>query len=90
VHPGPRTIGFKLADECENLVARYGATSLSTNVWYHVAGVYNADMRTLDVYLNGKPDDGFLLGTVTADSAPPESPSTSANEVIRTASTLLA
>jgi hypothetical protein len=62
---GPRTISFKLADECGNLMARYGATHLKTNVWYHVAGVYDADSRTINVYLNGEPDDGILTGTVT-------------------------
>jgi hypothetical protein len=30
-----------------------------------VAGVYNAEAQTLDVYLNGKLDNGFLLGSVT-------------------------
>ena len=65
VDRGPRTIGFKLADLCGNLMARYGATPLATNIWYHVAGVYNAEAQTLDVYLNGKLDNGFLLGSVT-------------------------
>jgi hypothetical protein len=62
---GPRTIGFKLTNACGNLMARYGATPLALNRWYHVAGVYNAGTRTLDVYLNGRPDNGFLLGSVT-------------------------
>ena len=46
-------------------MARYGAAPLSVNTWYHVAGVYDAEARTLDVYLNGKLDNGFLLGSVT-------------------------
>jgi len=62
---GPRTIGFKLTDACGGLMARYGATPLVVDTWYHVAGVYNAGARTLDVYLNGELDDGFLLGTVS-------------------------
>ena len=62
---GARTIGFKLTDADGELMARYGATPLVVNTWYHVAGVYNAEARTLDVYLNGELDDGFLLGTVT-------------------------
>jgi VanZ family protein len=65
VDRGPRTIGFKLADACGKLMARYGATSLVTDTWYHVAGVYDAGARTLDVYLNGKLDNGFLHGSVT-------------------------
>jgi len=66
VDKGPRTIGFKLANECGGLMARYGATPLVADVWYHVAGVYDADARTLDVYLNGRLDNGFLRGTVTS------------------------
>ncbi len=65
VDKGPRTIGFKLANECGNLMARYGATPLVVGTWYHIAGVYSARARTLDVFLNGKLDNGFLLGFVT-------------------------
>lgn len=65
VDRGPRTIGFKVADACGALVMRYGATPLELNRWYHVAAVYDADARTMDVYLNGKPDNGFLRGQVT-------------------------
>jgi hypothetical protein len=64
---GPRTIGFKLTNACGDLMARYGATPLVLGTWYHVAGVYDADARTLDVYLNGKLDNGFLLGSVTGE-----------------------
>ena len=65
VDQGPRTIGFKLADASGRLMARYGMTLLATGRWYHVAGVYDAGARTLDVYLNGQMDNGCLLGTVT-------------------------
>ena len=65
VDKGPRTIGFKLGNECGALMARYGATPLVVGKWYHVAGVYDADARTLDVYLNGELDNGVLVGTVT-------------------------
>ena len=63
---GPRTIGFKLADTCGELMARYGRTPLQLNSWYHLAGVYDAKARTLDVYLNGELDNGNLVGTVTS------------------------
>lgn len=66
VDRGPRTIGFKLTDENGQLMARYGATPLNLNTWYHVAGVYNAEAKTLHVYLNGQPDDGDLVGAVSA------------------------
>jgi len=36
------------------------------NQWYHVTGVYDAQAQTLDVYLNGVPDNGDLVGTVTS------------------------
>jgi len=62
---GPRTIGFKLADRWGRFMARYGRTPLVPNRWYHVAGVYDARARTLNVYLNGHSDNGCLLGTVT-------------------------
>ena len=64
VDRGPRTIGFKLVDPCGNTMARYGATELVRDTWYHVAGVYDADARTLNVYLNGHLDDGYLEGPV--------------------------
>ncbi|MGO9599968.1 MAG: LamG domain-containing protein [Isosphaeraceae bacterium] len=58
----PRTIGFKLDGPCGNFMARFGATALVPDTWYHVAGVYDADKRTLDVYLNGHLDNGSLTG----------------------------
>lgn len=65
VDRGSRTIGFKLTNACGDGMARYGVTPLVVDSWYHVAGVYNAEAQTLDVYLNGKLDNGFLLGSVT-------------------------
>ena len=44
---------------------RYGATTLQANNWYYVTGVYNAAAQTLDVYLNGRLDNGVLQGTIT-------------------------
>ena len=55
---GPRTIGFKLYDVCENAVAVTGATPLALDTWYHVAGVYDARAQTMTVYLNGEIDNG--------------------------------
>jgi hypothetical protein len=63
---GRRTIGFKLTDACGKPMARYGMTQLIPETWYHVTGVYNASAKSLDVYLNGTLDNGFLLGSVTA------------------------
>ena len=66
IDKGARTIGFKLSNACADLMARYGATPLFVGTWYHVAGVYDAPKRTLDVYLNGKLDNGPLIGPVTS------------------------
>lgn len=66
IDKGPRTISFKLSNSCGELMARYGTTPLSIGTWYHVAGVYDARAKTLDVYLNGKLDNGYLLGPVTS------------------------
>jgi len=63
---GPRTIGFRLANIAGQQMARYGKTTLMTNRWYHVAGVYDAELKKLDVYLDGRLDDGCLLGRVTS------------------------
>jgi hypothetical protein len=70
IDSGPRTIGFKLATPCGKLMARYGATPLVNNRWYFVAGVYDAAARTIDVYLDGTLDDGFLLGPVSGAQRP--------------------
>jgi len=47
-------------------MARYGATPLLLGTWYHVAGVYNAPEHTLDVYLNGKPNNGPMIGPIAS------------------------
>ena len=66
VDTGRRTIGFKLTNSSGGAMIRYGATTLQTNTWYNIAGVYDAAAQTLHVYLNGQLDDGQLVGTVTA------------------------
>jgi VanZ family protein len=66
VDRGPRTIGFKLTTVGGQVIARYGRTVLVRDTWYHLAGVYDAEARSLSVYLDGQLDDGFLLGSVPA------------------------
>jgi hypothetical protein len=65
IDTGPRTVGFKLANASGKLMARYGRTRLQLNRWNHVAGVYDATAKTLDVYLQGQLDNGCLIGEVT-------------------------
>jgi len=62
---GTRTIGFKLTSSSGANMIRYGSTALAVGQWYHVAGVYNASAQTMDVYVNGVPDNGNQSGTIT-------------------------
>ena len=66
IDEGPRTVGFKLSSGSGADMLRYGATAMQTNAWYHVAGVYNAQTATMDVYLNGQLDNGARVGTVAS------------------------
>ena len=70
VDSGQRTVGFKLTNSCGELMARYGSTPLVLNNWYHVAGVYDAAAKTINVYLNGELDNGLLRGFVTETQRP--------------------
>jgi hypothetical protein len=74
VDTGPRTIGFKLADTCGRRFARYGATPLQLDTWYFLAGVYDAQARTVHVYLDGRLDDGRLTGEVSDKRLIPRDP----------------
>ena len=65
IDQGPRTIGFKITGASGRLMARYGKTPIALDRWYHVAGVYDSGLQTLDVYLNGALDNGCLMGRVT-------------------------
>jgi hypothetical protein len=62
VRRGRHRVALKVVDECGRRVARFGATPLVASAWYHMAGVYDAEMRTMDVYLNGQADNGLLIG----------------------------
>src|SRR6185369_10474385 len=63
---GPHTFGVEVSGSAGATTQRYSVTTRSLNVWYHVAGVYNAAARTLDIYVNGVLDNGTLLGTIPA------------------------
>ena len=63
---GPHTFGVGVAGATNTFAQRYSTTVRSLNVWYHVAGVYNASARTLDIYVNGVLNNGTLSGTVPA------------------------
>lgn len=60
---GVRTFGFAVTGG-SGLVQRYSQSVYSLYKWYHVAGVYNASAKTLDIYVNGVLDNGVLNGSV--------------------------
>jgi hypothetical protein len=66
---GPHTFGVKVTGSSNSAAQRYSTTVRQLNVWYHVAGVYNASARTLDIYVNGVLDNGVLVGTVPTSQA---------------------
>jgi hypothetical protein len=70
---GPQTIGFRLTNASGRLMARFGKTPLDENTWHHVAGVYDADTRTMNVYLDGRLDSGCQIGDVTSRQLPSQS-----------------
>ena len=63
---GPHKFGVAVSASSGLHTQRYSTTVRALNTWYHVAGVYNASARTLDVYVNGVLDDGVLVGAVPA------------------------
>src|SRR5204863_5502334 len=63
---GPRTFGVTVLPTGSSQAQRNSVTQVALNTWYHVAGVYNAAARTLDIYVNGVLDNGILSGTVPA------------------------
>ena len=63
---GVRTAAIQISSNGSNAIQRYSTTVLATNTWYHIAGVYDAAARTLNIYVNGVLDNGVLSGTVPA------------------------
>ncbi len=66
---GPHTFAIAIAASSGGHVQRYSTTVRALNTWYHVAGVYNATARTLDIYVNGVLDNGLMGGTVLVPAA---------------------
>ena len=61
---GPHTFAVGVSSANGASAQRYSTTVRQLNVWYHVAGVYNASAQTLDIYVNGVLDNGVLRGTI--------------------------
>jgi concanavalin A-like lectin/glucanase superfamily protein/VanZ like protein len=70
VDHGKRTLAMKMANTNGGTMSRYGATPIVSGRWYYVAGVYDADARSMDVYVNGLPDNGCVQGPVSASQQP--------------------
>ena len=68
---GPHTFGVAVSSNGSVHTQRYSATVRQLNTWYHVAGVYDAAARTLNIYVNGVLDNGTLSGTVPASQFDP-------------------
>jgi hypothetical protein len=63
---GVRTAAIQISSNGSTSIQRYSTTVLQTNTWYHLAAVYDAAMRRLDIYVNGVLDNGVLSGTIPA------------------------
>jgi len=63
---GSQTFGIAVSGSANDWTQRYSSTVRSLNVWYHVAGVYNAAAQTLDFYVNGVLNNGVLVGAIPA------------------------
>ena len=59
-----RTFGIAITNSSGGVLQRYSSTVRALNTWYHVAGVYDATARTLNIYVNGVLSNGVLSGTV--------------------------
>ena len=66
---GSGRLEFRPTDDCGPTLV--SSRVLALNTWYHVAGVYNATARTLDIYVNGALNNGTLAGTVPASQFNP-------------------
>jgi hypothetical protein len=66
---GVRTAALQISSNGADSIQRYSSTVLVPNTWYHLAGVYDAAARTLNVYVNGNLANGVLSGTVPAAQA---------------------
>ena len=63
---GPHTFAVGVSGNGSSMTQRYSTTVRALDTWYHVAGVYDATARSLDIYVNGVLDNGVLSGTVPA------------------------
>jgi hypothetical protein len=63
---GVRTAAIQISSNGSDSIQRYSSTVLVPNTWYHIAGVYDAPTRSLNIYVNGVLANGVLSGAVPA------------------------
>jgi hypothetical protein len=68
---GQNTFAVAVSGAGSSRTQRYSNTVRLLNIWYHVAGVYNASAQTLDIYVNGNLDNGVLRGTIPSSQVTP-------------------
>jgi fibronectin type 3 domain-containing protein len=68
---GPRTFGVAISADTTTHTQRYSKTVIALNTWYHVAGVFNAGVQTLDIFVNGVLDDGTLKNPTSSRTGIP-------------------
>ncbi len=61
---GATGMRITISPDNTNVVTRYADYTLVVGEWVHVAGVYDANAQTLNIYINGKLANGSLSGAV--------------------------
>jgi Concanavalin A-like lectin/glucanases superfamily len=57
---GPNQAQLTLSQDGTADTTSYGATTLKTNTWYHIVGVYDTSVPSVHIYVNGVLDDGNM------------------------------
>jgi len=57
---GPNQAQFVLSQDGTTESVNIGATTINTNTWYHIVGVYDASVPSVHIYVNGVLDDGNM------------------------------
>lgn len=60
---------IQIAIDNSTIVQRCSVTVLQTNTWYHLAGVYDASLQELHIYVDGVLDDGETSGSGAVPAA---------------------
>jgi hypothetical protein len=61
---GPQQFCTKVSESTTLAARKFSTTTRALATWYHVAAVYDATARTLQLYVNGVAENGVSVGTV--------------------------